>query len=242
MATDATERLRAVLDPSGVWWYNRIDYARGLKTDHTIAQGRRSVKTLIRVASAIVAVALLAEPTGAVTKRIFHVGNSLTDQVKYSNFKSVAESRGHTHVWGRQMIPGAPLGWNWDHPGEGFTEPPFGGYYAALTGYDWDALVLQPFQWGFRTEADYATRFASLALRRYPQTNVYIHMTWPAHNGGLGTFETQWLSDVNATNRSRAYFEFVADSVTATHGADRVFVVPNGEVMYEIDKRIRGAR
>ncbi|MBD3240660.1 MAG: hypothetical protein GF331_08765, partial [Chitinivibrionales bacterium] len=185
------------------------------------------------------AVLALVLSANAVTMRIYHIGNSLTDEVKYDAFKGLAESRGHTHVWARQMIPGAPLGWNWNHPG-GFTKEPYGDYYNALTNYDWDALVLQPFQWNAPTEADYAVRFANLARRRYDKTMSYIHMTWPANDVAQhGDFETQWLDDWTATNRSRAYFVYVADSIAAVQGADAVRIVPNGEVMYEIWKDIQ---
>jgi len=183
------------------------------------------VAAVRRFATVHLACMLALTPATAVTMRIYHIGNSLTDQVKYNSFKGLAESRGHTHLWGRQMIPGAPLGWNWDHPYDGFREEPYGTYYPALTGYDWDALVLQPFQWGARTEADYALRFANLALRKNPSTVTYIHMTWPANDAGQGTFEAQWLSDVNAINRSRAYFEFVADSLESVHGPQKVATV-----------------
>jgi len=37
------------------------------------------------------------------TLRIYMIGNSLIDNVKYDGFQRLAESRGHTHVWGRHM-------------------------------------------------------------------------------------------------------------------------------------------
>lgn len=191
------------------------------------------------VRAGLAAIALMALSSGAVTMRIYHIGNSLTDEVKYDAFMGLAESRGHTHIWARQMIPGAPLGWNWNHPG-GFVKQPYGDYYNALTNYDWDALVLQPFQWNAPTESDYAVRFANLARRRYDKTMNYIHMTWPANNvSQYGDFETQWLDDWTATNRSRDYFVYVADSIAAIQGADAVRIIPNGEVMYEMWKDIQ---
>ena len=59
------------------------------------------------------------------TLRVYFVGNSVTDTVRYGSLAKLAASRQHTLVWGRQMIPGAPLQWLWEHPTEGFTEKPY---------------------------------------------------------------------------------------------------------------------
>ena len=54
--------------------------------------------------------------------RVYHVGNSVTDTINYNGLRQLAESRGHKYVFGRHMIPGAPLSWIWGHPNEGFAE------------------------------------------------------------------------------------------------------------------------
>ena len=59
------------------------------------------------------------------TLRVYFVGNSVTDTVRYGSLAKLAASRQHSLVWGRQMIPGAPLQWLWEHPAEGFTEKPY---------------------------------------------------------------------------------------------------------------------
>lgn len=43
------------------------------------------------------------------TLRVYFVGNSVTDTVKYGLLADLAKARGHTMPWGRHMIPGAPL-------------------------------------------------------------------------------------------------------------------------------------
>lgn len=60
--------------------------------------------------------------------RVYFVGNSVTDTINYRGLAELAKSRGHKHVWGRHMIPGAPLQWIWQHPKDGFQEQPFGHY------------------------------------------------------------------------------------------------------------------
>lgn len=79
------------------------------------------------------------------TLRVYFVGNSVTDTINYRALGELAESRGRKQVWGRHMIPGAPLQWIWEHPRDGFQQPPFGHYPAALTQHPWDVLCLQPF-------------------------------------------------------------------------------------------------
>jgi hypothetical protein len=62
----------------------------------------------------------------------YFVGNSVTDTIRYSSLAKLAESRGHALTWGRDMIPGAPLSWIWEHPKDGFQQEPIGLYPKAL--------------------------------------------------------------------------------------------------------------
>lgn len=65
--------------------------------------------------------------------RVYFLGNSVTDTIRYEPFAKLAASRGHELIWGRHMIPGAPLHWLWDHPSEGFKHDAFGYPREALT-------------------------------------------------------------------------------------------------------------
>ncbi|HEY9666098.1 MAG TPA: hypothetical protein V6C91_04800, partial [Coleofasciculaceae cyanobacterium] len=58
------------------------------------------------------------------TLRVYHIGNSVTDTINYNGLRQLAQSRGHQYIFGRHMIPGAPLSWIWQHPTEGFREEP----------------------------------------------------------------------------------------------------------------------
>src|SRR5258708_3451144 len=82
-------------------------------------------------------------------------------------------SRGHQLVWGRQMIPGAPLQWLWEHPSDGFTEKPFGYPLQAFKDFQWDVVSLQPFDRGLTSQdgSDDVTKirqYAELAAARNP--------------------------------------------------------------------------
>lgn len=78
------------------------------------------------------------------TNRVYFVGNSVTDTVRYEALRQLAESRGHVQPWGRQMIPSAPLEWLWDHPGDGFTENPYSYPTNAFPHYEWDHISPSP--------------------------------------------------------------------------------------------------
>ncbi|MFP4380141.1 MAG: hypothetical protein ACLFUS_06540 [Candidatus Sumerlaeia bacterium] len=77
--------------------------------------------------------------------RIYYIGNSLTDELKYDSFEDLAATRGHKVIWGRHMIPGAAINWLWDHIEDGFRTK-YGYPKEAFSKYKWDAITMQPFQ------------------------------------------------------------------------------------------------
>jgi len=68
---------------------------------------------MIRTALTLAAIVLIAAESPAEEKslRVYFVGNSVTDTINYRALADLSKSRGHNHVWGRHMIPGAPLQW-----------------------------------------------------------------------------------------------------------------------------------
>lgn len=118
------------------------------------------------------------------TVRVYFIGNSVTDTIRYEPFAKLATSRGHQLIWGRHMIPGAPLQWLWDHPAEGFKQDPFGYPREALTQHTWDVLSLQPFdrQLTSKDRSDDVTKirqYSELAAQRSPELQVYLYARWP---------------------------------------------------------------
>jgi len=113
---------------------------------------------------------LLGQDTSEVTKpmRIYMIGNSLTDNVRYEAFQKLAESQGYEHIWGRSMTPGAPICWHWEHE-PAFTQKPFGAYRKALVEYEWDAITFQPFN-SFQKEFEALLKFIKLLRPKEPST------------------------------------------------------------------------
>lgn len=153
--------------------------------------------------------------------RTYFVGNSVTDTIRYGSLAKLSKSRGRTLTWGRDMIPGAPLSWIWEHPKEGFQEEPFGLYPKALSEYPWDVLSLQPFDRhldGKDGDLAMARNFIDLALKRSPDVQVYVYSRWPrkdkAKDGSLVLdYKTKWLRKYtggwDGTEETRDYFERV---------------------------------
>lgn len=122
----------------------------------------------------------------AKTVRVYFIGNSVTDTIRYGSLKKIAESRGIKMVWGRTMIPGAPLEWIYTHPDDGFHEQQFGTWKNALKDYIWDIVVLQPFDRQLKNQTgedlgDVAiiTKFARMAYEKNPDVQIYIYARWP---------------------------------------------------------------
>lgn len=181
---------------------------------------------------------------------VYFIGNSVTDTVRYVGLRKMAESRGHTQPWGRQMIPGAPLQWLWDHPSDGFQEPPYGYPTNALPNYDWDFLSLQPFDRSLESDLDHIQRFVGLAdARTYNRNNmrILVYARWPrqddASQPAPRDFDTLWLRSFSGTgsnpNEAKAFFESLAQAVRGVYGSERVFMVPVGHAMYELNQKMK---
>lgn len=131
-----------------------------------------------------------AEPAAL---RVYFIGNSVTDTVRYGELAKLTAARGVRLDWGRTMIPGAPLEWIYTHPDEGFQQEPYGRWRKGLTEYAWDAVSLQPFDRHLRAvnndgrdlgDVALVREFAALAARRNPDVQVYIYARWPRVTSG----------------------------------------------------------
>lgn len=119
--------------------------------------------------------------------RVYFIGNSVTDTIGYKALAEMAEARRHKMIWGRQMIPGAPLPWILNNIDKGITEPPFGHPTQAFSDFEWDAVSLQPFDRrlhdtsGGKPDGDVEVCqiFIDMALKKSPNAQIYIYSRWP---------------------------------------------------------------
>lgn len=152
---------------------------------------RSSLTLALSLAAGAVANAAESAPL-----RVYFIGNSVTDTVRYEALARLAEARGLRLDWGRTMIPGAPLEWIYRHPDQGFEQAPYGRWSRALGEFAWDAVSLQPFdrhlrggEQGGEDFGDVAiiTKLARLAAARNPDVQVYLYARWPRVTiGGRG--------------------------------------------------------
>ncbi len=152
------------------------------------------------------------------TKRVYMIGNSVTDGVNYYGFNTLAEDPsgpGNTHIWARLMIPGAPLFMLWDaseaRAEYAFTETPFGYPIDAFVNYDWDVITLQPFDRQLvdtdpvngQGDVLQSVRFANLAKTRSPNVQFYILGRYPrsgnSNNNDPANDPTQTADSWNTT-------------------------------------------
>lgn len=186
--------------------------------------------------------------------RVYFVGNSVTDTIRYPALADLARARGHELTWGRHMIPGAPLQWIWDHPTDGFQQVPFGYYPKALAEFAWDVLSLQPFdrQLVGDESADLPTarRFLDLALKRSPDLEVLIYSRWPRRDESAPDnylpleYAAKWLRPYNegawdGTNETRDYFERLLARLRDAYPERSIRLVPVGDVLLALDEAMR---
>lgn len=180
--------------------------------------------------------------SGSDATRIYFLGNSLTDQVKYEWFEKLSDESGVEVDWSRQMIPGAPIRWLFAHPDDGFRKKEYGGWQKALSGFEWDVLTFQPFA-GFDEEVNAAVSIAGTALAKSPQLQIYWYAQWPGRDGH--EWADVWNQDFRnprfrrGANHSRSYYEAGVQVLRERlPDAKPVLLIPVGHVMYRLDRKM----
>ena len=216
-------------------------------------------------ASAVVAlsVLLLGAPALAVTIRAYHVGNSVTDTLRYNGVTAQAAQMGHTYTFGKHISPGSPLSYIWNYtastPAQ-YSANGFGLHREALVNYTWDAITLQPFDAainGSSGDLVMTKNFINEALPRSPNAQFYVYSRWPRRNdNGDGTYslnyEQKWLTPYTYTgtnggdpsNETRGFFESLVTRLNQDlpNLARDVKMVPVGDVLLEVDRRMRAGQ
>jgi hypothetical protein len=199
----------------------------------------------------------------AETLRAYHIGNSVTDTIRYNALRAMAAAnadRGNIYEYGRHTIPGAPLEFIWNNPNGGFGEP--STYPTALPNNDWDVLTLQPFDRSVNNDQDHMQRFIDL-MRSRPanaDTQVYVYQRWPRRLGSSGNYTPIDYPAVYsqphvllpsqpgffAPNNLEVsgFYEALIDRVRQNNAGvgPEIKMIPVGDVLNEIDARLRAGQ
>ena len=182
------------------------------------------MKTIIitLLLSLFVTATTFAEPT-----KVYMIGNSLTDEVKYDDWINLCKDGGIEALYARKMIPGAPIQWHKDHPTDGFLTSPYKHPEEAFKNFPWDVLTLQPFRSG---EAEPALYYTNLLWATNPNARVFVYAQWP----GKGV-EPDWLAAWKKI-REENYLPVLA-SLRATPKGSQSFMIPTGWAMERLHKK-----
>jgi len=192
----------------------------------------------------------------ASTLRVYFMGNSMTDQVKYAAFDELATSRGHDHIYGRQTILGSAISTIWQNPSSGYTQAPYNQYGNALRNYTWDAITLNPterdmYQAEGNGDIANALNLINLAIQKSPQVQPYVLQRTPRRGiNADGTFANinypaRWNQPYsygdNLATFAHDYFDELVGELRREQptGSKPVKLIPVGDVMKEVDARIK---
>lgn len=176
---------------------------------------------------------------------VYHIGNSLTDQA--TGIIGVAISMGEEHGQRWHTIPGAPLPTLWSNKGTDVVDD--------LTNRSWDAVVMQTRLCSLDDDMEAATGFMQLAWQGNPDCQAYFFQEYPYPRdtdpgNPLPGFESVFLDPnpgieaedfwAHGAGNSRAVAEARAAAFTARFPDKKpALIVPVGEVLYEIVKRLQ---
>jgi uncharacterized protein YjdB len=187
------------------------------------------------------------------TKSFYFIGNSVTDAANLKGIDQLATSAGYNHEWGRNMIPGAPLEWIWDHPNDGISEPPYGVFPNALANYTWDGISLQPFDRWLDSDLAEITNFWNACKAKSPNVQLFVYERWPRNMYGDDMTDSRLTADYFNTlfdypyiesyayevNETRDYFEKLTLACRNISGPKKMLMVPVGQVMYALNNKMK---
>jgi hypothetical protein len=202
--------------------------------------------------AAVLVILLLASSTRADDEAIYYVGNSLTAQAEPYRIWQMSNARGHAHERGLHIKCGAGLDYIWNHPTEFCVTPraPYGTFSNALPNYDWSKVTLEPYYDTLAGPSGAVERIAdfialSQSTGRNAGTDFFVYSAWPTSTGASFDFSAAWDAEYNpavsATRMTRDFMHQAAEALRDHPDVDgsHIFMVPVGDVLYELDQRMK---
>jgi uncharacterized protein DUF4886 len=205
------------------------------------------IRLVFRVNSACLLVSLLPCLAMAGTTS-YHIGNSLTWDSQPLGIAAIANQHGFDHVAGYHIRCSWPLNAISADPEETCVDPvpEYGTFAPALANHAWDAVTMQPhpnaaFNTTLATDETAILEFINIAQTNPANvdTTFYIYAAWPRS----GSYQSDWTqpvanADSTPTILAREYFTHLIERVRDATDAV-VNMIPVGEVLYELDLRMR---
>lgn len=226
---------------------------------------RRRSKLAVCLLAFTGAVASMTASTHAVSVRAYHIGNSVTDTLRYNGVTKLAQQDGNVYTFGKHISPGTTLSRIWNSTSTTsaqYSVSPFGTYRNALRNYAWDAVTLQPFDsalLGTSGDLQMFKNFINYTTPKSPNAQFYVYSRWPRKTKNSAgqlviDYQKKWVQTYNYDtttstskyeNETKGYFVRLLNRINAEKPAalkKKVLMVPVGDVMFEVDKRMRAGR
>lgn len=171
----------------------------------------------------------------------YYIGNSVTDAIGWDNLDAAGKSMDPNFKWGRHMIPGAPLDWNYSHADEciqHWRATVSGCWRTAFTNTGLDMVSFQPFDRSITDDKTKIGDYLNVLLPKSPNVQIYVYAQYPLNNGTA--YATAWLG---SGMKTKAAYEGLVTQVRQTYtNIKPCLIVPLGHVFYELDKRMRAGQ
>lgn len=206
----------------------------------------------MRILATTSALALSAIATAAgADYTSYHIGNSLTWDSQPEAIAAMSGSRGRTHDVGYHIRCGSSLD---QIAADDVTciapVADYGVWRNALPAHNFDAITIQPHTGAAATllgDQTVITQMIDTAIggaNSYADTRFYIYQAWPRLTRLPNDYTTLWNAstanaDGTATVYTREYFNHLIGRVRGQRPGAAVGMIPVGEVMAEIDARLK---
>lgn len=188
----------------------------------------------------VAGVVLYAQPLLAST--MYFVGNSLTWDANPNRIKAITQSAGKPLDVGYHIQCSAQLTTIWSSPTTCITPPvTYGDVFSGLPNHAWDTVSLQTYYDTLPNALTNAQRFIDLTRTNAANANTrtLIYSAW--FDQSTTPFRDRWALPYSTANRMNG--NFFAQLMTGLrddpkNAGKRVDLVPVGEVLAELDKRL----
>lgn len=216
------------------------------------------------LAAAVLACACSVQPANAETLHVYHIGNSLTDNIYYGGLRNIATNGKNTYVYGKDISPGTPLDYLWKGVGKDnnptYDVAPYGKYQTALKNYTWDVMTLEPFDneiGGSTGDLQASENFINYATKKSPNLQTYIYQCWPDRptdsKGNFTSFNfdktymTPYTGSINRWDKAdtrQGYYLLLDKDINKAMPKEKkdVDVVPVGDVFDLLDKDTKAGK